>query len=1506
MKFKFTSKRFGKKTRHATSVALALFMAANYLFTFSTLFATRAASVNLTITKPSSNETVLSDFSIEGTASSDELISGFNVEFHLIPSTGGDPKYSYPIVVSPPSLTTPWSITLNSGGQYTVVDGIYQIKINATDTDGKKLGNMEVLNNVNVGGVTPTVDNPPSVPTGLGYINPTVACGGVTDSYTITADWNDSTDDYGVEAYQYHVLTPGLGTPPITDWTTSVSISQYSGSFNQGEGEYRYQVRARDTNDNYSAWSEFCSITYSTTIAPVELTAPVIFLPADGTVLTSTSLVKVDWTDSTGDNPPFEYKYESYHNSGYSSLAYSSVWLPVSEINTPGTPEGDYYLRVMARDSLGNVTDWSNGSGDPYVLHVDNTAPFVEITSHDDGDTVNGIVDILGTVTDTNPSHYWINYPGKDQVVPETSSFTNQLLGTWDTTLVPDGQYTIKLEARDLAGNKKPNLAPVPADPEDLADSVDWVVVTVANPPAKPTGLQREAKVDGTIYQCGDITQRQTLYPMWDANTEPDFSHYEYTSFNHPDGSIGLNEVRMDTNKFIHNWVPPEDGTYGFAVRSVDLAGNKSDWALTEKSLGGSCQITYDSTPPEAPVILFPNEEDAFNNQPILNDWTDVDDISGIASYRIEYEYDDGHSFSGMPYRYTTISQRYHVPGTWEEGGVSFRVQAFDNAGNEGEWSEWRHYYYDLTAPVTIITSPSDNSFWNTVIPLEGSSSDEVGIEKTILQYQLAESADDWSLITELPNTEKDNPFNWTYGWIPTEGTYHIKAFAVDTAGNIEASDYAYFVTYDVTPPVVAITSHADGTPVSGTIEIRGSVTDINLSHYWINYPGRNQTVPAADSFTDQLLGTWDTTLVPDGQYTIKLEARDLAGNKEPNCAPCLTDPDDPTDSIDWVTVIVNNTPPPVVDIDESFVQMVNGYACGIGEALPDDGIKIQITNWNPSFTLQGRYYIAGGSYSEWFNLTEGLWGNGHFEYVDTSAIYTLMNTGDSPAGPAGWQARVLNGVGSPTGNTDQVDYIIIPDEDSLACRGNIAMGYETAETGPLPGVGTCPVYTNDLSRNSGNSALQVLKWDYIEYPAVEYQITGYWWNGSGFTAYSPYELPNSDHSWGSEVYIDVDQETNLVTYTTYATNENIYAYHIKARDDNNIVVAESAVVNPSFTCTFTVDRTAPPVPTHLSPLDGSVVSPVGLVIDWTDVSDPHGPIVYFYQSALDPSTDGSDNSLTSPIYTSGALSTSQIDASGSADNTYYWQVRACDDLGNCSNWSNPWELTVDATLPASISITVTGTVAGVTTVRVTTPSVYDGYGTGSDEDVPLALTITPENPEIGINEEVTLSANATGGTGSYTYAWTCSNGLTGTDSTIVFKNATAGEFECSVVVTDILDKTAEASTTINVGNVAGVDDGSVLGETDDKERICFWWWLLGIVALVINLGFVALNREKLRDEKWRFGIPLAVGLVAFLLDKLMHNWWTPSNFCGWMWVIALISVIVPTIIWFIVKPKEN
>ncbi|MFW6110163.1 MAG: hypothetical protein ACOC6Q_01935 [Patescibacteria group bacterium] len=102
------------------------------------------------------------------------------------------------------------------------------------------------------------------------------------------------------------------------------------------------------------------------------------------------------------------------------------------------------------------------------------------------------------------------------------------------------------------------------------------------------------------------------------------------------------------------------------------------------------------------------------------------------------------------------------------------------------------------------------------------------------------------------------------------------------------------FDIVDVTAPVVTITSPEDGSCVSGNLIISGSVEEnYELSHYNISvYPGdadfmdfsqrlEQQTVYRSEGFEDEEIFEWDTTEYDDGEYLIRLAARDAARNRD-------------------------------------------------------------------------------------------------------------------------------------------------------------------------------------------------------------------------------------------------------------------------------------------------------------------------------------------------------------------------------------------------------------------------------------------------------------------------------------------------------------------------------------------------------------------------------------------------------------------------------------------------
>ncbi len=239
----------------------------------------------------------------------------------------------------------------------------------------------------------------------------------------------------------------------------------------------------------------------------------------------------------------------------------------------------------------------------------------------------------------------------------------------------------------------------------------------------------------------------------------------------------------------------------------------------------------------------------------------------------------------------------------------------------------------------------------------------------------------------------------------------------------------------------------------------------------------------------------------------------------------------------------------------------------------------------------------------------------------------------------------------------------------------------------------------------------------------------------------------------------DIEEGTTSVTSSSLAAGDSHY-FHLRTVDNAGNWSA-AVHVGPFF-----IDGEAPAAPGLTSPADGALVAASGLVLNWGDVADSfNNPVTYYYQSSFSNAV-GANNALSSPIYTSGAMSASEINASGSANGTYYWQVRACDALGNCSDWSGPWEVTIDGTAPTTttsaisgawtnqdVNITLTcvdGGAAGCDTTYYTTDGTDPAIsGTVQTYSGPFTLSVTGQYPIMYYSTDLVGNTEATqdGGT---------------------------------------------------------------------------------------------------------------------------------------------------------------
>lgn len=510
-------------------------------------------------------------------------------------------------------------------------------------------------------------------------------------------------------------------------------------------------------------------------------------------------------------------------------------------------------------------------------------------------------------------------------------------------------------------------------------------------------------------------------------------------------------------------------GTWYWQVRTVNAKGTKSDWSSVWK-------MSIDMTKPSAPTITSPSVEQYFTTTPILNSWsTSTDDFSGINHYQIAYGYDDGHSFGGstcsgltipghtgfVGCRDLTSTSRNHTPGTNEQGGVTIWVRSFDNAGNASNWSAPVHYTYDATAPnVPTLVSPSNNAIVNGSSVTQSWSDASTDIDHYIYQSfnDAAATQSRWTgNFTTTSKTATNVADGTTYWW---------RVIAVDHAGNQSAPSPLWKITIDSTAPVVDITAPGDGDSISGTVTVSGTVTDTNPHHYYFVVKDSLGHVKAGPGTVNQANvsdWTWDTTGVNDGVYTIDLEARDAAGNKNAN-------------SVKTISVTVDNTAP-VVSVtaptagNYGFISTVNI------NADIDDAVSYRLLVNGSEVATGGSTFttyalpVVDGTYNIQVEATDAA-GN-----VGTSSV-TTINVDDT--------APVLTVVGytgtslTPpiTGTTDSATDIVTVD-GATATVNSVANGSGTFDwtyTLPTQTVGshTITVISTDTFGNATTETANV------------------------------------------------------------------------------------------------------------------------------------------------------------------------------------------------------------------------------------------------------------------------------------------------------------------------------------------------------------------------------------------------------------------------------------------------
>jgi hypothetical protein len=122
----------------------------------------------------------------------------------------------------------------------------------------------------------------------------------------------------------------------------------------------------------------------------------------------------------------------------------------------------------------------------------------------------------------------------------------------------------------------------------------------------------------------------------------------------------------------------------------------------------------------------------------------------------------------------------------------------------------------------------------------------------------------------------------WTGGGLP-DGDHEFEVTARDEVGNVDPTPAIFTFEVDATPPVSVIVSPAFGEAVRDSITIQGSAADARFGRYSIDVRPMGSAVwevlVASDSpVADGVLGGWNTAVIPDGEYELRLSVSDTLG----------------------------------------------------------------------------------------------------------------------------------------------------------------------------------------------------------------------------------------------------------------------------------------------------------------------------------------------------------------------------------------------------------------------------------------------------------------------------------------------------------------------------------------------------------------------------------------------------------------------------------------------------
>ncbi len=1194
------------------------------------------------------------------------------------PSAPGSPSTSTPTIDNTPGWT--WSASTDSGSglattPYTVewsddnfstveassttssttfthvtglADGTWYFRVKAGDV----VGNESVWSSVGAVVIDTTAPSAPGTPTTTSPTNDT------TPQWT----WTASTDGgSGLEDPAYQVQwsednTFGSSTGDTINGSTFTNPSGLS------EGTWYFRVRATDNAGNNSDWSANGSVLIDTT-APSIPGTPVTTDPTADTTPTWTWTASTDGGSGLAVTP---YTVEWSDDDFAGGVDGASTATGNSFTHSTELVAGTWSFRVRTTDAAGNVS--SNSVTGNVVIDLSGpSAPGAPSTTTPTSDTTP--IWTWSASTDgsgLSGTPYTLEWSADSDFDPLADTGTSATTDFTHADALTEGTWYFRVKATDSVGN------------ESNWSATGSVLIDTTAPsiPGTPT----------TTSPTSDTTPEWT----WSASTDggSGLTDPAYTIEWSDDNFTTISGSTTNSSTTYTHGVALADGSWSFRARATDLAGNTS----TDSDLGTVVIDTTAPSTPGAPSTTSPTTDDT----PTWTWVASTDGGVGLANPAYTVEWSEDNTFSTGVSTDTTNANNYTHTTPLPDGTWYFRIKAEDAVGNESAYSSSGSVISDNTAP-SVPGAPSTSTPTSDTTPTWAwsiSTDNLVGLRNPA--YDIEWSQD--NIFSAGVSSASSNSGGFTHSTTLAEGTWYIRVRAVDDLGNASGwsgNGTVLIATGGPTIPGQPTTS----TPTTDTTptwnwDASTATAGLNDPPYYLEWSEDNTFSAGVTSDTSTSNNFTHVTPLVDGVWYVRVRTQDntLLYSGYSDLGSVLVDTTAPS---------VPGTPTTTSPTNDNTPEWSWSASTDSGSGLATTPYTVEWSDDNFS-SVEGSDTVSGTTFAQPSGLTDGTW-------------YFRVHTSDA--------------VGNASANSATGTVII--DTTAPTTPGAPSTTSPTADTTPQwtwsaasdpGGTGLAnPAYTVEWSDDNFASAADGSDTtNNTNYTHASALATGTWY----FRVRATDAVGNSGN-WSSVATVAVDtaapttpgtpSTTNPTsdttpTWTWAASTDSLSGlaatpYTVEWSDDNFATVEDTATASgATFTHTdilatgtwyFRVratdavgnqsgwsaygevlvdsDAPSPPAaPTTDTPTNDNTPSWA-----WAEPADTGSGIDEYEVEWSDDNFTGVDGSdtTTNLTYTHGT---------GLADGTWYFRVRAIDNVGNASANSDVGTVLVDTTGPAA------------------------------------------------------------------------------------------------------------------------------------------------------------------------------------------------------------------------------